>query len=142
MRHFVSEWGEIHHHLCSTSTCEGTVEVHPVQAFQVTAMEQLQQRWREITFSDMAPNTVILSSALGPRFRKQKFLTHEQVFNVQAKLPTQALGVRKEVDRQQHDSVCDQNSSSATVTSTITTDSGPTTPVSLLDLLPNSESSS
>lgn len=90
----------------------------------------------------MAPNTVILSSALGPGFRKQKFLTQNQVFNVQAKLPIQALGVRKEGDTLQHDSVCEQNSSSATVTSTITTEGGPTTPVSLLDLLPNSESSS
>lgn len=104
------------------------MEVHPVQAFQVTAMEQLQQRWKAITFSDMAMNTVILSSGLGPRFRKQKFLTHEQVkFNMQGKLPAQELGVRREVDTQQHDSVCDQNSSSANVTSTITTDGGPTT---------------
>lgn len=82
---------------------------------------------------------MILSSALDPRFRKLKFLTPEQVLNVQAKVQTQALGVRRDVDQQQlHDSVHDQLS----CTSTVTTAAGPTTPVSSLDSLLNSETSS
>ena len=77
------------------STQSFVFESAAVQAFQVTATEQLHQRWKkETTFSDTAPNTVIPSSALDPKFRKLRFLTPEQVFKGQAKVQTQAFEVR------------------------------------------------
>ena len=120
------------------STQSVVFESAAVQAFQVTATEQLHQRWKETTFSDTAQNTVILSSALDPRFRKLRFLTPEQVFKVQAKVQTQAFEVRKD-NQQQRDGVHEQTS----VTSTITVAApAPTTHVSLLHSLLDSETSS
>lgn len=53
------------------STQSAAYEAAPLRAFQLTAVQQLKERWkRETTFSDGAPNTVILAMALGPRFRK------------------------------------------------------------------------
>ena len=94
---------------------------------------------RETSVSDTAPNTVILSTALDPRFKRLKFLTPEEVLNVQTKVQTLALGVRREmVDEQQHG----QTSASPTSRPT-TAAAGPTTPaVSLLDSLLDSETSS
>lgn len=112
------------------STQSAAFESATVQAFQLTAVEQLQS----YSFSDTAPNTVILSTALDPRFERLKFLTPDEVLNVQ----TLALGVRREMEEQQHGSLCDQTSA----TSTITTAAEPTTPVSLLDALLNFENSS
>ncbi|XP_049902249.1 E3 SUMO-protein ligase ZBED1-like [Epinephelus moara] len=121
------------------STQTVVFESAAVQAFQVTATEQLQQRWKkETTFSDTAPNTVILSSALDPRFRKLKFLTPEQVFKVQAKVQTEAFEVRRD-----HQQQCDGVHEQTSVTSTTTVAApAPTTPLSLLDSLLDSETSS
>ena len=118
------------------STQSVVFESAVVQAFQVTATEQLQQRWKkETTFSDTAMNTVIFSSSLDPRFRKLKFLTPEQVFKVQAKVQTEAI----EVSQQQCYGVHEPTS----VTSTITVAApAPTTPLPLLDSLLDTETSS
>jgi len=89
-----------------------------VKSFQVTAVEQLQNRWKEILF-DQVDNPVILSSALDPRFRRLKFLSPEQIITVQAKLLTEALPARREMVQQQ------------ITTSTIITAAEPST--SLLD---------
>ena len=121
------------------STQSVVFESAAVQAFQVTATEQLQQRWRkETTFSNTAMNTVILSSALDPRFRKLKFLTPEQVFKVQAKVQTEAIKVRGD-----HQQQCYGVHEQTSVTSTITVAApAPTTPLSLLDSLLDTETSS
>ena len=44
------------------------------------------------TFSDTAANTVILASALDPRFKKLKFLSPEEILCVQTKMQRLALG--------------------------------------------------
>ena len=122
------------------STQSVVFESAAVQAFQVTATEQLQQQWKKKrTFSDTAPNTLILSSALELRFRKLKFLTPEQVFKVQAKVQTEAFEVRRDHQQQQCDGVHEQTS--VTSTSTVAAPA-PTTPLSLLDSLLDSETSS
>jgi len=79
-----------------------------VKSFQVTAVEQLQNRWKEILF-DQVDNPVILS----------EFLSPEQIITVQAKLLTEALPARREMVQQQ------------ITTSTIRTAAEPST--SLLD---------
>jgi len=71
-----------------------------VKSFQATAVEQLQQRWKETVF-DQVDNPVILCSALDPRFRRLKFLSPEQIITVQAKLQTEALAARREMVQQQ-----------------------------------------
>ncbi|KAL2095528.1 hypothetical protein ACEWY4_007676 [Coilia grayii] len=117
------------------STQSAAFETAAMQAFQRTAKEQLQQRWKnDTTFSETTPSTVILSSALDPRFRKLKFLTSEQVFNVQNKIQTYALRVSQEMHA--HDNVHDQASSTSTITKAA---SGSTTLDTLFDFGTSSE---
>ncbi|XP_073488938.1 E3 SUMO-protein ligase ZBED1-like [Aquarana catesbeiana] len=85
-------------------------ETSPLKSFQATATDQLQSRWKGIL--EDAPNTVILSSALDPRFRRQKFLSPEQIINVQAKVQTEALALKREMVVQQQ----------MTITSSVTRD--------------------
>uniref|UniRef100_A0A3Q3GHY6 BED-type domain-containing protein n=1 Tax=Labrus bergylta TaxID=56723 RepID=A0A3Q3GHY6_9LABR len=54
----------------------------------------------ETAFSDTAANTVILATALDPRFRKLKFLSPVEILHVQTKVQTMALGEREEMDVQ------------------------------------------
>ncbi|KAK9974107.1 hypothetical protein ABG768_022216 [Culter alburnus] len=57
------------------STQSSAYESAPLRAFQLIAVQQLQERLkREAAFSDRASNTVILATVLDPRFRKLKFL--------------------------------------------------------------------
>uniref|UniRef100_A0A8C1N977 HAT C-terminal dimerisation domain-containing protein n=1 Tax=Cyprinus carpio TaxID=7962 RepID=A0A8C1N977_CYPCA len=98
-----------------------------VKSFQVTAFEQLQNRWKETLF-DQVDNPVVLSSALDPRFRRLKFLSPEQIITVQAKVQAKALAARREMVQQQ------------ITTSTIRTAAEPST--SLLDSLLESGGSS
>ena len=75
------------------STESAAYESGPLQAFQLTATKQLQERWeRETSFSDTAANTVILASALDPKFKKLKFLSPEEILCVQTKMQRLALG--------------------------------------------------
>lgn len=75
-------------------------------AFQLTALQQLQERWkRETAFSDGASNTVILAMTFDPRFRKLKFLSPDEVLHVQTKRQTIALEERRKMDVWQHGSV-------------------------------------
>ncbi|XP_053551460.1 E3 SUMO-protein ligase ZBED1-like [Bombina bombina] len=76
-------------------------ESHALKSFQATAADQLQNRWKGILF-EQVPNSVILASALDPRFRRLKFLTTEQIITVHAKVQTEALAVRREMVRQQN----------------------------------------
>ncbi|XP_053268172.1 tRNA (cytosine(38)-C(5))-methyltransferase isoform X1 [Pleuronectes platessa] len=110
------------------STESAAYESGPLQAFQVTATNQLQERWkRETTFSDTAAaNTVILASAFDPRFRKLKFLSPEEIVCVQNKVQRLALG-EMERNLQQPDTSSDTASAS-------------TTPTTLLDSLLGSSS--
>ncbi len=119
------------------STQSAAFESAPMRAFQLTAMEQLQQRWkRETAFSDTAPNTVILSTALDPRFKRLKFLKPDEVLHVQTKVQTLALGERRAMDEQQHGR---NQRTSATSTTTAAAAAEPTAPVSLLDSLLDSD---
>ncbi|KAI4892975.1 hypothetical protein NFI96_003470 [Prochilodus magdalenae] len=98
------------------STQSAAFESAPLQAFQLTATEHLQERWREETsFSDAAPNTVLLATALDPRFRRLKFLSPEEVLHVQTKVQTMALAEKREMDVQQHCSSTSTNTP-ATIT--------------------------
>ncbi|XP_051994042.1 E3 SUMO-protein ligase ZBED1-like [Xyrauchen texanus] len=110
------------------STEGAAYDTASVKSFQVTAVEQLQNRWKETLF-DQVDNPVILSSALDPRFRKLKFLSPEQIITVQAKLQTEALAARREMVQQQQ-----------ITTSTIRTAAEPST--SLIDSLLESGDSS
>lgn len=113
------------------STQTAVFESGPLRAFQLTATEQLQERWRgETAFSDTAPNTVILATALDPRFRRLKFLSPAEVLQVQTKVQTMALAVKREMDVQQH-------SCSSTSTNTPAAESTP--PATLLDSLLGSD---
>ena len=115
------------------STESAAFESAPLRAFQLTAVQQLQERWkRETAFSDGAPNTVILAMVLDPRFRKLKFLSPDKVLHVQTKVQTMALEERKKMDVRQHDS--------GSVTSTVTTASESTPQATLLDSLLGSDS--
>lgn len=110
-------------------------ESSPLKSFQATATDQLQSRWKGIF--EHVPNTVILSSALDPRFRKLKFLSPEQIINVQAKVQTEALALRREMVVQQQ----------TTTTSPVIRDAEPSTSTtshshSLLDILLESGGSS
>ncbi|XP_053324528.1 E3 SUMO-protein ligase ZBED1-like [Spea bombifrons] len=75
-------------------------ESSPLKSFQATVTDQLQSRWKGILFENV-PNTVVISSALDPRFRRLKFLTPEQIISVQAKVQTEALAVRREMVQQE-----------------------------------------
>lgn len=99
------------------STQSAIYESAPLRAFQLTAVQQLQERWkRETAFSDGAPNTVIFAMALDPRFRKlSKFLSPDEILLVQTKLQTMLLEERRKMDVQQH------GSDSVVITSTNTT---------------------
>ncbi|KAI2657478.1 E3 SUMO-protein ligase ZBED1 [Labeo rohita] len=99
-----------------------------IQSFQAKAVEQLQIRWNQLF--EQADNPVILSSALDPRFRRLKFLSPEQIITVQAKVQTEALAARKEMEQQQQQ----------TTTSARRTEAKPST--SLLDSLLESRGSS
>lgn len=114
------------------STQSAPYESAPLQAFQLTAVQQLQERWkRETAFSDRAPNTVILAMVFDPRFRKQKFLSPDEVLHVQTKVQTMALEERRKMDVQQH--------GSCSVTSTDTTATESTPLATLLDSLLGSD---
>ncbi|CAJ1057872.1 PREDICTED: zinc finger BED domain-containing protein 1-like, partial [Xyrichtys novacula] len=53
------------------ATQNASFESPPMKAFQATMTEQLKKRWdRETSFTDTAPNAVIMSAALDPRFKK------------------------------------------------------------------------
>ncbi|KAK9955448.1 hypothetical protein ABG768_015320, partial [Culter alburnus] len=98
------------------STQSSAYESAPLRAFQLTAVQQLQERWkRETAFSDKASNTVILATVLDPRFRKLKFLSPDEVQHVQNKLQTMALQERRNMDVQQHGS-CSVTSTDTTAT--------------------------
>uniref|UniRef100_A0A3Q1GJ54 HAT C-terminal dimerisation domain-containing protein n=1 Tax=Acanthochromis polyacanthus TaxID=80966 RepID=A0A3Q1GJ54_9TELE len=103
-------------------------------AFQHTAVEQLEQRWKtEITFSDASHNTVILSSSLDPRFRKLRFLSSEDSFKVQVKVQMKA------VEMEQLQPVSVQHQTPPDGTSHTASDK---VPVSLIDSLLDSDTSS
>ncbi|KAM4557393.1 E3 SUMO-protein ligase ZBED1-like [Fundulus diaphanus] len=78
------------------STQSAVYESAPLRAFQLTAVQQLQERCkRETTFSDSAPNTVILAMLLNQRL-KPLYLIHSLVLMVkkmieQAKLRMSTL---------------------------------------------------
>lgn len=115
------------------STQSMVFESARMQAFQGTVIEQVLARWRkETTFSDGAQNTVIISSALDPWFKRLRFLPREEVFNVQMKVQTLAFGERKG-----HLELA----TSATATSPSTTTEAAPTSASLLDSLLDSGSS-
>ncbi|KAJ8001186.1 hypothetical protein DPEC_G00188680 [Dallia pectoralis] len=114
------------------STQSAAYESAPLLAFQLTAVQQLQERWkRETVFSDKAPNTVILAMVLEPRFRKLKCLSPDEVLHVQTKVQTMALEERRKMDVQQH--------GSCSVTSTDTTATESTPRATLLDSLLGSD---
>ncbi|CAM4573621.1 unnamed protein product [Leuciscus chuanchicus] len=114
------------------STQSAAYESAPLQAFQLTAVQQLQERWkRETAFSDRAPNAVILAMVLDPRFRKQKFLSPDEVLHVQTKVQTMALEERRKMGVRQH------GSCSVTSTDTKATESTPL--ATLLDSLLGSD---
>ncbi|XP_035981203.1 zinc finger BED domain-containing protein 1-like [Fundulus heteroclitus] len=115
------------------STQSAVYESAPLRAFQLTAVQQLQERWkRETTFSDSAPNTVILAMVLDPRFRKlNKFLSPDEVLRVQTKVQTMVLEERRKMDVQQH--------GSCSVTSTDTTATESTPQATLLESLLGSD---
>uniref|UniRef100_A0AAQ6AK64 HAT C-terminal dimerisation domain-containing protein n=1 Tax=Amphiprion ocellaris TaxID=80972 RepID=A0AAQ6AK64_AMPOC len=114
------------------STQNAAFESAPLRAFQLTATEQLQERWKgETFFSDTAPNTVILATALDPRFRRLKFLSPDEVLHVQTKLQTMVLAEKREMDVQQH--------GSCSSTSTDTPAAQSTPPATLLDSLLGSD---
>uniref|UniRef100_A0A3Q1FT65 BED-type domain-containing protein n=1 Tax=Acanthochromis polyacanthus TaxID=80966 RepID=A0A3Q1FT65_9TELE len=121
-------------------------ETPGVRAFQHTAVEQLEQRWKteitfsdashnttEITFSDASHNTVILSSSLDPRFRKLRFLSSEDSFKVQVKVQMKA------VEMEQLQPVSVQHQTPPDGTSHTASDK---VPVSLIDSLLDSDTSS
>lgn len=109
-----------------------TFETPGAQAFQQTAVDQLEQRWRnETTFSDTSHNTVIIGSSLDPRFRKLKFLSSEDSFKVQVKVQMKAV----EMEQTQPTNVLLH-------TSDCMTPVPPKVPVSLIDSLLDSDSSS
>ncbi|KAL0194937.1 hypothetical protein M9458_008509, partial [Cirrhinus mrigala] len=109
------------------STEGATFDSGPVKFFQAKAVEQLQIGWNQLF--EQADNPVILSSALDPRFRRLKFLSPEQIITVQAKVQTETLAARKEMEQQQQ-----------TSTSARRTEAKPST--SLLDSLLESGGSS
>ncbi|ROL41901.1 Zinc finger BED domain-containing protein 1 [Anabarilius grahami] len=114
------------------STQSSAYESAPLRAFQLTAVQQLQERWkRETAFSDRASNTVILATVLDPRFRKLKLLSIDEVQHVQNKLQTMALQERRKMDVQQH--------GSCSVTSTYTTATESTLLATLIDSLLGSD---
>uniref|UniRef100_A0A3Q3FQ82 Zinc finger BED domain-containing protein 1-like n=1 Tax=Kryptolebias marmoratus TaxID=37003 RepID=A0A3Q3FQ82_KRYMA len=99
------------------------------KSIQTQVFETAPERWKgETSFSEIAPNTVILATALDPRFRRLKFLSAAEVLLVHTKLETMALAEKMDMDHvQQHDSC------SGTPTGTPATESTP--PVNLLDSL-------
>ncbi|CAJ1087268.1 E3 SUMO-protein ligase ZBED1-like [Xyrichtys novacula] len=106
-----------------------------MKAFQATMTEQLKKQWdRETSFTDTALNAVIMSAALNPRFKKLKSLTPQDLLNVQAKVQTLALLARREEMGEQHNGA-DQTTAS-------TTPPPLEAPLSLLDTLLDSDSSS
>nr|XP_054589704.1 E3 SUMO-protein ligase ZBED1-like [Nothobranchius furzeri] len=113
------------------STLSADFQSAALQAFKLTTVEQLQERWKfETSFSDTAPNTVVLAAALDPRFRRLKFLSPQEIFDVQGKIQAMAFKERREVDMQQ------RSSSRTTSTSDAASKS---TPGTLLDSLLDSD---
>ncbi|XP_044155622.1 E3 SUMO-protein ligase ZBED1-like [Bufo gargarizans] len=76
------------------STERASFETAAMRSFQATVKDQLHSRWHDI-LSEQVLNPVIFSAALDPRFRKLKFLTPEQIINVQAKVQTELLALRR-----------------------------------------------
>lgn len=64
----VVERAELYDSICNTSTCIGTIDVHPEsfdsalpQVFHLTITDQLQDQWkRDTAFSDTASKTVVV----------------------------------------------------------------------------------
>lgn len=75
----------------------------PVKSFQATAVEQLQNIWKQLF--KQVDNPVILSSALDPRFRRLRFLLPEQIITVKAKVQTEVIAARKEMEQKQQTTI-------------------------------------
>ena len=95
-----------------------------------------EQTFRAVKSDIKATQSKIALGGLDPRFRILRFLTPEQVFKVQAKVQTQAFKVRKDHQQQQRDGVHEKTSLTSTI---IEVAPAPTTPVSLLHSLLDSE---
>ena len=120
------------------NTKNSSSESVPMKAIQATMTEQITKRWdRETSFKDTAPNTVIMSTALDPRYKNLKSLTPQDVLKVQAKVQTLALLARREeMDEQQN--AADQTRAAPASTTT----PPPEAPPSVLDTLLDSDSES
>lgn len=74
------------------STLSAAFETAPVMAFQASVGEQITERGQGLyVFLPEDPNTVLLATALDPKFRKLKFLPAEEVFKVQSTISLMAL---------------------------------------------------
>ncbi|KPP56203.1 hypothetical protein Z043_126221, partial [Scleropages formosus] len=63
-----------------------TFDMAAVQAFHNSAIEQLNNKWegvKNLKTDSSEPNIVLIASALDPRFRRMKFLSTEEMLNVQ-----------------------------------------------------------
>lgn len=79
------------------STQSASFEPTPLQAFQLTATEQLQYKsdGEGKLLSQIHHLTVTLAMALNTRFTRLKFLSPEEVLHVQTKVQTMALAEKR-----------------------------------------------
>ncbi|XP_077368113.1 E3 SUMO-protein ligase ZBED1-like [Festucalex cinctus] len=84
-------------HNLKRATLSSAFETAPVKEFQAQVVQQIEERLQEVfLFQPEAANTVLLATALDPRFRNLKFLPAEDVLKVQSAIQSMALAVEKE----------------------------------------------
>lgn len=94
-----------------------------MKSFQATAVEQLQNRWKETLF-DQVDNSYDSLLCSDPRFRRLKSLLPERIISVQAKVQTEALAARREmVPQQQQETISTIRTAAEPSSSTFVLDS-------------------
>lgn len=135
---FMSGWEILYSVISAVSPLvNGAIEVHPDRCLQVSPGSGFPTRCNRAAETATEEGDFFLCRRANHSVPQvQKFLTPNQVLNVHTKV---ALTVKREMDGQQHGSLCDQASASS---STITTAAEPPTPASLHDSQLDSESCS
>uniref|UniRef100_A0A087X520 BED-type domain-containing protein n=1 Tax=Poecilia formosa TaxID=48698 RepID=A0A087X520_POEFO len=71
-------------------------ETAPAQSYQAEVMAQITTRWEGLFMCQpQSSNTVLLTAALDPRFKKLKFLPPDEAFKIQSMVQTMVLDVKK-----------------------------------------------
>ncbi|XP_032446924.1 zinc finger BED domain-containing protein 1-like [Xiphophorus hellerii] len=73
-------------------------ETAPAQSYQAEVMAQITTRWEGLFMCQpQSSNTVVLTAALDPRFKKLKFLPPDEAFKIQSMVQTMVLDVKKKM---------------------------------------------